>query len=35
LCQLSGEDFGPDIGADDAERADAVARWKKWSGGKK
>jgi HEAT repeat protein len=30
LCQLSGEDFGPGIDADEAARAEAVERWKKW-----
>jgi hypothetical protein len=30
LCQLSGEDFGPGIDADEAGRAEAVDRWKTW-----
>jgi hypothetical protein len=35
LCQLSGEDLGPGIDADEAGRAEAVERWKKWWQGKK
>jgi HEAT repeat protein len=35
LCRLSGEDFGPGIEADEAARAEAVERWKKWWRGTK
>jgi HEAT repeat protein len=35
LCQLSGQDFGPGIDADEAGRAEAVERWKKWWQGKR
>jgi HEAT repeat protein len=35
LCQLSGQDFGPGIDADEAGRAEAVERWKKWGQGKR
>ena len=30
LCQLSGQDFGPAIDADEAARAEAVEKWKAW-----
>ena len=30
LCQLSGEDFGPEIDTDEAGRAESVTRWKQW-----
>jgi HEAT repeat protein len=35
LCQLSGKDFGPGIDAGEADRAEAVARWKAWGQAKK
>ncbi|HJZ94224.1 MAG TPA: HEAT repeat domain-containing protein [Gemmataceae bacterium] len=35
LCQLSGQDFGPKIGATEAERTLAIAEWDKWWAGKK
>jgi HEAT repeat protein len=35
LCQLSGEDYGPGIDADETARSEAVERWKKWWQGKK
>jgi HEAT repeat protein len=30
LCQLSGQDFGPDETATEGEREEAVELWKKW-----
>jgi HEAT repeat protein len=30
LTQLCGQDFGPDAGARDAERAEAVKKWRAW-----
>ena len=35
LCKLSTEDLGPAIDAKEDDRADAVARWKKWWKAKK
>jgi len=35
LCQLTKEDFGPESVATEAERVDAMARWKKWWQSKK
>jgi hypothetical protein len=34
LCQLSGQDFGPNADATQEERALAVAKWEKWWAGK-
>jgi HEAT repeat protein len=30
LCQLSGQDFGPALDADEAAKGEAVERWKEW-----
>jgi HEAT repeat protein len=30
LCQLSGEDFGPGLDADETAKDEAAERWKKW-----